>query len=366
MSDLSDHHQPGAPRFREELLAFPPYSPGKPAPTEGFKLSSNENPYPPLPSVLAAVAGVENFNRYPDNGAPTLTARLAALYDVRPENVVVGPGSITVLLQAILATCETGDEVVFPWRSFEGYPSTITVAGAAPRPVPVHADGTHDLDAIAAAITDRTRVVLLCSPNNPSSETLGQADVERFLARVPANVLVLLDEAYIDFVRDPDAVDGMTLIADHPNLVTLRTFSKAYGLPGIRVGYAVGDAYAIGAIRAAGLPFNVPTEAEQAAIASLDAQEQLLEQVDAIVATRNRVLAGLVDQGWHIPDPQGNFVWLPVGDAAVDAGKAFEKHGIIARVFAGAGVRVSIAEDDTVEPLLAAAAEIAETALPQA
>jgi histidinol-phosphate aminotransferase len=357
MADSQDHHQSSS-MFREELLAFPAYSPGKAAPQDGFKLSSNENPFPTLPSVLAAVQGVEDYNRYPENGAGTLVTRLASIYGVQPENVVVGSGSISLLLQAFLATCETGDEVIYPWRSFEGYPSTITVSGATKHPVPVRPDGSHDLEAMAEAIGPRTRVILLSSPNNPSSNVLHRDEVERFLARVPENVLVLLDEAYIDFVRDSEAVDGLALLEDHPNLVTMRTFSKAYALPGMRLGYAIGAELPIRAIRAAGLPFNVTSAAIAAAIASLDAREELMQQVETIVATRNRVLAGLIDQGWDIPDPQGNFVWLPVGDAAVAAGEVFERHGIIARVFAGAGVRVSIGEEASVEPLLAAAAEI--------
>lgn len=336
------------------------YKQGKPAPEDGYKLSSNENPYPTLPSVLAAVGSVEDLNRYPDGSAAELTDRLAALNHTTPDHILVGPGSINVLLQLIMGAAQVGDEVIMPWRSFEGYPSVVTVSGATAVPVPLTDTFDHDLDAMVDAITSHTRVILLCTPNNPTGNVLHREDVERFLARVPRDILVLLDEAYIDFVRDETAVDGLELVADHPNLATVRTFSKAYGLPGLRIGYAVAQPRIVHAGQASGLPFAVSSISLAAAVASIDARDELMAQVDTIVATRNRIVAGLMAQGWDIPDAQGNFVWLPTGDRTNEVAAVFDRYKIVPRVFPGAGIRVSVGEEASAAPVLAATAEIAE------
>lgn len=345
-------------RFRPEIVSAAAYRQGRPAPEGGFKLSSNENPFPPLPSVVAAIEGAaQEVNRYPDASAAGLVARLARLNHVADEQIAVGPGSIAVLHQLVTAVAGAGDEIVYAWRSFEGYPSVVTLTGATAVQVPLTAEGAHDLDAMLAAITDRTRAVLLCSPNNPTGLTLGHDDVERFVASAPRDVLIVIDEAYVEFVRDDEAVNGLAIIADHPNVVTLRTLSKAYGLAGLRVGYAVGHPEVIAAVRASGLPFELSSITIEAAKAALDAREDLTDQIDEIVARRHQIEAGLTDQGWSLPDSQGNFVWLPTGARTEWAADVLEAQGIIARVFPE-GIRVTVGERESIEPLLTATAEI--------
>lgn len=345
-------------KLRPEIANAAVYQQGRPAPEGGFKLSSNETPFPPLPSVVAAIEGAaETINRYPDSAARGLVRRLAAMHHVDESQVAVGPGSIAVLRQLVTAVAVSGDEVVYAWRSFEGYPSVMTLNGPTSVQVPLGADGRHDLDAMLEAITDRTRAVLLCSPNNPTGTVLTHDEVERFVASAPSDVLIVIDEAYLEFVRDEDAVDGLALIADHRNVVTLRTLSKAYGLAGLRAGYAIGDPAVIASVRASGLPFELTTVTIEAAKAALDARDELDERIETIVRRRNGIEAGLIDQGWHVTPSQGNFVWLPTGDDTLRAAEILERHGIIARVFPE-GIRVTVGERESVEPLLTATAEI--------
>jgi histidinol-phosphate aminotransferase len=217
------------------------YRQGKQAGDDAFKLSSNENPFEPLPGVEAVQASV-GFNRYPDASAARLRARLAEKFGVTDDAVHIAAGSVSILFQLAQATSGPGDEIVFSWRSFEAYPSLATIAGATGVPVPNTPAGGHDLDAMAAAITDRTRMVIVCTPNNPTGPVVTQAAFDAFLAKIPADVLVVLDEAYAEFATAPDTVRGeVVLAAGHPHVVVLRTFSKAYGLAGLRVGYAIGD-----------------------------------------------------------------------------------------------------------------------------
>ena len=259
---------------------------------------------------------------------------------------------MALIYQLVQAFCEPGDEVVYAWRSFEAYPIAATAAAATSVRVPVTADGRHDLDAMLAAITDRTRLVLVCTPNNPTGPAVTQAELDAFLAAVPPHVLVVVDEAYVEFVRMADAVDGVATYARHENVVLTRTFSKAYGLAGFRVGYAVAPAPIAGALRAVSLPFGVSHVAQAAAVASLAAEDALLERVDALVGERDRVLAGLREAGWDVPDAQGNFVWLGLGDRAADFAAAADAAGIVVRPFAGDGVRVSIGEPEGNDRLL--------------
>ena len=225
--------------LRPALADLPPYVPGARVPVgaAAFKLSSNENPYPPLPSVVLAISdAAEDVNRYPDMYATELVGAIAASLGVAPENIVAGCGSVAVLGHVLTAVCQPGDEVVVPWRSFEAYPIAVTLAGARGVHVPVGDDGRLDLEAMAAAVTPRTRVVLVCTPNNPTGPAVHADELATFLAAVPKDVLVVLDEAYVEFVRDPQAPDGLAVFAEHPNVVLLRTFSKAFGLAGLRVG----------------------------------------------------------------------------------------------------------------------------------
>jgi histidinol-phosphate aminotransferase len=343
-------------RLRPDIEALEPYRQGKSAPRDAFKLSSNENPFDPLPAVIEAIAGAA-INRYPDASASALRARLAKRYGVSEHQIQVGAGSVAVLAQLISAASGPGDEILYSWRSFEAYPGLVTVAGATSVTIPNTTDYRHDLPAMAAAITDRTRVVIVCTPNNPTSTIVTLSEFETFMASVPETVLVVLDEAYIEFVTDPDAVRGIPLLARYPNLVVLRTFSKAYGLAGLRIGYAVGPEYVMDAARAAAIPLSVIESAQLAAMASLDNEQQLLERVTRIAALRDEVWQSLVDQGWDTPRPNGNFVWLPTGAQTAAAHEIFARHGIVARAL-GDGLRVSIGEAGSVDKLLSSAAEV--------
>jgi len=341
---------------------MPPYVAGKPPTVRPglvtYKLSSNENPYPPLPGVLeAAERAVSGVNRYPDMGNAELYVKLAETYEVPVEHLAVATGSTGLIYQLLSAFCEPGDEVVYSWRSFEAYPIAALAAGATSVQVPNLPDGGHDLDAMAAAVGERTKVVVVCTPNNPTGTSVTQSQLDAFLAAVPSHVLVLLDEAYCEFVRMDDAVDGLATYRAHDNVVVTRTFSKAYGLAGLRVGYAIAPAPIAAALRAVALPFGVNLAAQAAAVASLEARDALLERVDGIVAERTRVLDGVRAAGWDIPEAQGNFIWFgpgiaPTGDRPdrpdriADFAAAADELGIMVRPLGADGVRVTIGEPE--------------------
>lgn len=348
-------------RLRPEIAALPPYRQGRPAPANGFKLSSNENPWGPVPAVERAIAAAAaEVNRYPDATALTLRERLAERWGVSPDEVLVGAGSVSLLAQFVLAAAAPGDEVVYSWRSFEAYPGLVTVAGAASVQVPNRPDHGHDLDAMAEAITDRTRVVIVCSPNNPTGVAVTREEFERFMERVPADRLVLLDEAYAEFVRDDAAVDGSALTGRYPNLVVLRTFSKAYGLAGVRVGYAIGPVPILDAARATAIPLGVTGVATAGAIAAMspDAEAELLRRVDVLAQRRDALRDALIAEGWPIPEAQGNFVWLPTGERTGDVAERLFDAGIVARAFPGDGIRVSVGEEESVDVLLTVLGEL--------
>ena len=308
-----------------------------------------------LASVTAAItAALTDSNRYPDPAATVLTEALAAKHGVDVDRVAVGCGSVQLVQELVEIACDAGEEVIFGWRSFEAYPTLTAIAGAVPVEVPL-VDAHLDLVAMAAAVTERTRLVILCSPNNPTGPALQADAVKAFLETIPAHVLVVLDEAYAEFVDDPLAVDGSQLLGAYPNLVVLRTFSKAYGLAGVRVGYALtGDPAVAAALRQVHLPFSVSIAAQAAALAALAAQDQLLAQVEQIVAQREPLRQALIGLGWAVPAAQGNFVWLPTTDS-VRVSAVFEEHGVLVRCFAGEGVRITVATPRDHERVLSGA-----------
>lgn len=345
------------PRLRRELDGIPTYKPGRPPAVEdgvtAYKLSSNENPYPPLPGVLEAVtAAAASFNRYPDMACTALQTELAARFGVPVEHIATGTGSVGVAQQLLQITSGPGDEVVYAWRSFEAYPIITQISGASAVPVPLDAEETHDLDAMADAITDRTRLIFVCNPNNPTGTVVRRAALERFLDRVPSDVLVVLDEAYKEFIRDPEVPDGVEVYRDRPNVAVLRTFSKAYGLAGLRVGFAIAQEPVAVALRKTAVPFGVSQLAQDAAVASLRAEEALLDRVDALVAERARVYEGLTAQGWTVPVTQANFVWLRLGEHTADFAARCESAGVTVRPFAGEGARITIGETGANDVLL--------------
>jgi histidinol-phosphate aminotransferase len=353
----------GLPQLRPALAGIPTYKPGKPpSPARdglaSYKLSSNENPYPPLPGVLEAVTEAAGaMNRYPDMGLTTLYAELSERLSVPTSHLAAGTGSVALLYHLLQASCAEGDEVVYAWRSFEAYPIAVQITGATPVQVPLAAGARHDLDAMAAAITERTRVVVVCTPNNPTGPAVRAGELTAFLDQVPADVLVVVDEAYREFVRNADLVDGIALYRDRPNVCALRTFSKAYGLAGLRVGYLVAAEPVADAVRKCSLPFGVSDLAQAAAVASLRAEPALLARVEALVAERSRVVTALAAQGWDVPDAQGNFCWLPLGEQSLDFATATTRAGVSVRPFPGDGVRITIGEPEANDLLLAVAAQ---------
>jgi histidinol-phosphate aminotransferase len=329
------------------------YVPGKNV-TGSIKLASNETVHGPLPSVRAAIErAIAVVNRYPDTASVDLKGALAMHLgsDVAPEHIAVGNGSATLCQQLVQITTSAGDEVLIGWRSFEIYPPIIQVAGATAVKVPL-ADHTHDLDAMLAAITDRTRLIFVCNPNNPTSTVVDPDTLTRFVESAPPNVLIAIDEAYVEYIRDGMLPNSLELALTHGNVVVLRTFSKAYGLAGLRVGYAIGHPDLITALDKVVMPFAVTNVAQAAAIASLEASEELMARTDAVVLERARVSAALRDAGFELPPSQANFVWLPLGERSIlFTERAADAH-LVVRPFAGEGVRVTIGAPEENDALL--------------
>jgi histidinol-phosphate aminotransferase len=349
-----------SPRFRQVLDQFSGYKPGK-APTapagRTYKMSSNESPYGPLPSVAAVLAdAAAGVNRYPDNTAAELTEAIAGRFGVPAEQVAVGCGSVGVAQQLLEAVGEPGAEVLYAWRSFEAYPYLTQLANATAVEVPLTADFRHDLPAMAAAITENTRLIFVCTPNNPTGTAVGQAELTAFLDQVPDDCLVVIDEAYSQYVRDPGAADGLSLYAGRPNVAVLRTFSKAYGLAGLRVGFLIGPEPVAAAVRKTMLPFAVNSLAQVAAIASLQAESELLERVDLVVKERDRVRDELLGQGWSVLPSEANFVWLPLrDDRCGEFGDHCDAAGVTVRPYLPDGVRVTVADPEANDAFLAVA-----------
>lgn len=332
---------------RADISEIPSYIPGKRL-ADALKLSSNEVTHPPLPAAVAAMAeAAAAANRYPDMGATDLIHAIAKHLKLRPEQVAVGCGSSALCQQLVQITCTTGDEVVFPWRSFEAYPIFARVAGATPRPVPLTADHRVDLPALAAAITPATRLVFVCNPNNPTGTTITKREFEEFMAVVPPTTLVALDEAYFEFVRTQDTPMGTEVVVKHENVVALRTFSKAYGLAGVRVGYAFGNPAIITALNKVAIPFGVSAIAQAGAIASLAGAAQLLERTNETVSERDRVARAI----GAIPS-EANFVWIPTETAATLAQQLADQ-GVIVRAFPE-GVRITVTDHAEANRFLAA------------
>ncbi|MDV6012397.1 histidinol-phosphate transaminase [Haloechinothrix sp. LS1_15] len=341
---------PASPRA--DLDSLPAYVPGQSVPG-AIKLASNETPLSPLPSVTDAIARASStINRYPDMGAFAVVERLAAELGVEQDRIAVGCGSVSLCQQLIQAMCTPADEVLFGWRSFEAYPILTQVVGAQQRTVPLDANHVHDLDAMSQALTPATRVVFVCNPNNPTGTVVRSAELERFLDAVPDDVLVVLDEAYREFVSDPDVPDGLGFLGERDNVVVLRTFSKAYGLAGLRVGYLVAEPRITEAVRKTFIPFSVNALAQAAALASLDAADELLARCSHIAAERDRVRSALLDQGYEVPESHANFVWLPLGERTTEFAEHALSRKVVVRPFAGEGARVTVGTSEENDTLL--------------
>jgi histidinol-phosphate aminotransferase len=340
-------------RLRQAIGGLPVYTAGKPAPRIGeapaFKLSSNENPFPPLPGVIeATMAAAAQMNRYPDMTNAEMTSALSSRLGMPGEQLAFGTGSVAVLYHLLQATCEAGDEVIYAWRSFEAYPIAVPVTGATQVPVPLGPGAVHDLDAMRRAVTPATKAIMLCTPNNPTGPALQHQQVIDFIDSLPDYIMIILDEAYVEFITDPEGLRGLEAMIGRPNVVVLRTFSKAYGLAGFRVGYCVADAKVAAAVRAVSLPFGVSIAAQAAVIASLEAESLLLDRVADLVKARDALAVGLRDLGIDVPDSQGNFVWLPGGSHTEAYAAAFAQAGVAVRPYASGGdwdgLRITVGE----------------------
>lgn len=339
---------------------LPSYAAGKPpAPVEGltrYKLSSNENPLGPVPEVARVLAEFDAVHRYPDPLSTALRTALAGQLGVDAEDIVTGAGSLGALNQIIKTFAGVNadgvqDEVIYAWRSFEAYPILVGIMGARSVQVPNLPDGAHDLDAMAAAVTDRTRLILVCTPNNPTGPTVTESQIRSFLAKVPATVPVVIDEAYFEFCAassipegEEPPLNGLDIYRDYPNVIILRTFSKAQGLAGLRVGYSISHPQITRHLRVAATPFAVSALAERAAVASIEHQEAVMARVRHIVAERERVTARLRELGYEFPGTYANFVWLPLGERTGDFVDLMNRNALSVRAFGSEGVRVSIGE----------------------
>ncbi|TDD77769.1 histidinol-phosphate transaminase [Actinomadura rubrisoli] len=346
------------PRFRSMLDRFVAFKAAKVATSpdgRSFGLASNESPNGPLPSVLEAInQAALQANRYPDFNCTALIEAISATFKVPAEHVAVGCGSVGVTKMLVEAVAEPGTEVLFAWRSFEVYPVLVGLTGATAVTVPLK-DERHDLEAMADAVTERTRLILICNPNNPTGTVVGRAEFEAFLDRVPADCLVVLDEAYGEYVRDDDVADGLELYRDRPNLVVLRTFSKAYGLASLRAGFMVAHPVVAEAARKTALSFAVNGVVQAAAVASLAATDELLARVADTVKERERVRDTLLSCDWTVPSSEANFLWLPLGEPTAEFAAACEAQGVAVRAFPDEGVRVSIGSPDENDAFLAVA-----------
>ena len=357
---MSHSEEPTSIPVRPVFDTLPSYAAGKPpAPVEGltrYKLSSNENPLGPVPEVARVLAEFDAVHRYPDPLSTALRTALAGQLGVDAEDIVTGAGSLGALNQIIktFAGVEADggqNEVIYAWRSFEAYPILVGIMGARSVQVPNLPDGSHDLDAMAAAITDRTRLILVCTPNNPTGPAVTESQIRSFLAKVPATVPVVIDEAYFEFCAassipegEEPPLNGLDIYRDYPNVIILRTFSKAQGLAGLRVGYSISHPQITRHLRVAATPFAVSALAERAAVASIEHQEAVMARVSHIVAERERVTARLRELGYEFPSTYANFVWLPLGERTGEFVDLMNRNALSVRAFGSEGVRVSIGE----------------------
>lgn len=358
VTDAPEFALTSAVKQREIVERMPAYVQGKSI-ENAVKLSSNENPYPPLDSVLEATKRqLESFQLYPDMGAVAVRQAIADHVGVSIDEIAVGAGSVEVAQQLINASAGERDEVIFAWRSFEAYPILVQIAGATPVPISLTADERHDLDAMAAAITDRTRLIFVCTPNNPTGTTVHADELERFMQAVPSDVLVVIDEAYVHFDTEPNSANGLDFYRRYGNVAVLHTFSKAYGLAGLRIGYAIAHEQVAKNLRSVAVPFGVSALAQTAAIASLAAEAELQQRVDVIVTERTRVIGALRGLGWKTVDSLGNFAWLRTGERTPEVDETLREGGVIVRAFGTEGIRITIGSPEMNDRFLRAIAQV--------
>ena len=340
--------------IRPDLSHLPAYVPGA-RNDAAVKLSSNEIAEGPLPSVKAAMAeSLETINRYPDMGALELRTAIAGHLGLAPEQVAVGTGSSALCQQLVNIVARPGDDVVFPWRSFEAYPIFARVAGANPVAVPLTADHRVDLEGLLAAVSGNTKLIFVCNPNNPTATTITKEEWKDFMSKVPADVLVGLDEAYFEYNLSGTSPIATEEISAYPNVVGLRTFSKAYGLAGARIGYAFGPEEIIEALNKVAVPFSVSSIAQTGALASLEMQDELDKRVRTTAEQRERLHGALAPLG--SPESQTNFVWIPAESLSVspqDLAKKLAENNLLVRAFPE-GIRITVTNAEETDAFLEA------------
>lgn len=345
-------------RVRSDLDGIAGYVAGSSA-AGAVKLSSNEVSLPPLAGVADAIRQAsQDAHRYPDTTAGELREALANRWGVSPREVIVGCGSSLLSQELVQATCEPGDLVAFGWRSFEAYKLYARAAHVGTLTVPNRPDGRLDLRALAAAINDAQAtvgIVFLCTPNNPTGASVSPAQLLEFLDAVPATLPVVIDEAYIDFAGVGAVPAAHLYRAGYDNVIMLRTFSKAYGLAGLRVGYAIGSSQVSDAVHAIRSPFSITAVAQAAALAAMNTVDEFAERVQLIRAERERVRGALTEDGIPTWPSDANFLWLPLGARSTAFTEHCRQHGVLVREFAPDGVRVSISAPSDNDRFLEAA-----------
>jgi histidinol-phosphate aminotransferase len=339
-----------------------PYEPGKPIEeverelgiSGSVKLASNENPLGPSPRALEALGtAAQAIHRYPDGACFALRARLAERMGLGPDRFVFGSGADEVLELLAKTFLAPGDRVVLPWPSFAMYPLVVQGMGAEPIAVPLTAEMDHDLPAMAAAVAEGAKLVMLCNPNNPTGTSFGADALADFIAEIPDDVIVVLDEAYFEYVRRPDFPDSPALIAARPATVALRTFSKIYGLAGLRVGYGISDPELIGFLDRARHPFNVNSLAEAAALAALDDDEHVRRTLELNGSGIDFLTRELEALGYRVWPSDANFILVETGAGYADA---LLRRGMIVRFHAGVGldqhIRISVGTPEENEKLV--------------
>ncbi len=340
--------------IRPDLSHLAAYVPGA-RNDAAVKLSSNEIAEGPLPSVKAAMAeSLDSVNRYPDMGAVELRTALADHLGLDVDQVAVGTGSSALCQQLVNIAAQPGDDVVFPWRSFEAYPIFARVTGANPVAVPLTADHRIDLDGLADAVTENTKLIFVCNPNNPTATTITTEEWRQFMSKVPSTILVALDEAYFEYNLSGTSPVATEEIAKYPNVVGLRTFSKAYGLAGARIGYAFGPAEIIEALNKVAVPFSVSSVAQTGALASLEMQDELQHRVDTTAEQRRRLGEALASLG--SPESQTNFVWIPAESLSIDPRElaaTLAENNLLVRAFPE-GIRITVTNAEETDAFLTA------------
>ncbi len=342
---VTGHVRGHGPVRRPDLDGIPTYSSARPGPVPvQVRASSNEAPGEAPDELVEAIATAgRRGGRYPVLAGLDLAAALAARHSLAAEQVAVGDGALSVLDRTLLSFVTPGAKVVMAWRSYEAYPISAMVSRSTPVLVPLTSEGTHDLDRMAGEVDDTTAAVIVCNPNNPTGTTVPWPDLEAFLDALPTTVVAVLDEAYVEYA-DPTGRPSLAELTTRPNVMVLRTFSKAYAMAGLRVGWAASTPEIISAVRSVSPPFPVSTPGVAAALCSLGHPEWLEARVRETRAQRDQVTTLLRGHGLPVLDSQSNFVWLPIGAETTRFAEVAADHGVLVRPFADEGVRITVGD----------------------